>query len=119
MVTVDLDIVNNEIDTYGELVTITVKSDKTYSDWGDESATETETEDVKAVFNVYGQPSVFQPEADFQEGDVAFFFKSGQSGLVVGTKITRTNAEVYEISDTRAHGIQGNIYVNEMRVKKI
>ena len=116
---IPLNIINREIESLGELVTITVKSSKTYSDWGDESNTETDTLNVKAVFNVYGKPSIFQPEGDFQEGDVAFFFKSDQTGLDIGTNITRSNGEVYEISDTRDPGLQGSAYVNEIRVEKI
>lgn len=112
-------LINKEIELLGELVTITVKSNKTYSDWGDESATETETEDVKAIFNVYGKMSVYEPSGDFQEGDMTFFFKSDQSGIVNGTKITRTDSEEYQIEDARTHGVQGNYYVIEALVKKI
>lgn len=119
MVQIPTNIVNIQIDLLGELVTITVKSAKTYSDWGDEAATETDTEDVKAVYNVYGRASVFNAEGDFQDGDLTFFFKSAQSGIVNGTKITRANGETFEIEDMRAHGAEGNIHVKEALVKKI
>lgn len=116
---VPLNIVNKNIELLGELVTITVKSNKTYSDWGDEASTETETASVKAVYNVYGRSSVFNTEGDFQEGDLTFFFKSDQAGIVNGTKITRANSETFEIEDMRAHGTEGNIHVQEVLVKKI
>lgn len=116
---VPLNIVNKNIDLLGELVTITVKSSETYSDWGDESATETDTADIKAIYNVYGKLSVFENEGNFQEGDITFFFKSDQSGIVNGTKITRVNGDTYEIEDPRDHGVQGNSYFTEALVKKI
>lgn len=110
---------NKNIEVLGESVTITVKSDKTYSDWGDESAVETETTGVKAVYNVYGREQIYNDEGNFQNGDLTFFFKSGQAGIVNGTKVTRSNGEVFSISDVRSHGVQGNIYVKEALVKKI
>jgi len=119
MALINLNLINNQIDLLGELVTITVKSSKTYSDWGDESATETDTTSVKVIFNVYGKPSAFQDEGIFQNGDITFFFKSGQASLVQGTKITRSNGDTYEVDDHRGHGIQGNTYVNEVLVKNI
>ena len=112
-------IIDSQIEIFGELVTLTVKSNKTYSDWGDESITETDLPNVKAVYNVYGQPSMQYPEGKFQSGEISFFFKSDQTGIVRGTKITRSNGSVYSISDTMDFGIQGNIYVQEVKVKKI
>ena len=116
---VPLNIINKQIDIFGEEVTITAKSDKTYSDWGDVSETETDTESIKAVYNVYGKQSVFQNEGVFQEGDITFFFKSDQDGLEHGSKITRANGDTYEIDDPRDHGTQGSTYVVEVLVKKI
>jgi len=112
-------IISQEIDLLGELVTITVKSAQTYSDWGDESATETTTANIKAIYNVYGRRSVYQPEGDFQEGDLTFFFKPDQTGIVNGTKITRSNSETFIIEDIRSHGVEGNIHVKEAVVKKV
>lgn len=119
MALINLNIINKEIDLLGELVTITVKSSKTYSEWGDESSTETDTTSIKAIYNVYGRQSVFESEGNFQEGDITFFFKSDQTGIVDGTTVTRANGDTYQIDDPRAHGIQGNSYVNEALVKQI
>lgn len=116
---IDTNLIDNQIDLMGELVTLTVKSSKTYSDWGDESATETNTTNVKAVFNVYGKTNVFQDEGIFQNGDITFFFKSDQANLVQGTKITRANGDTYETDDPSDHGIQGITHVTEVLVKKI
>lgn len=112
-------LINNQIDLLGELVTITVKSSKTYSDWGDEASTETETSDVKAVFNVYGKPRESNDEGKFLEGDLTFFFKSDQSGIENGTKVTRANGEVFQISDPMDHGIQGTTQVQEAKVERV
>ena len=114
-----MNIVNKEIDLLGELVTITVKSNRTYSDWGDETATETDTSSVKAIYNVYGRPSEFVPEGVFHGAEITFFFKSTQSGIANGTKVTRANGEVFLIKDIREHGVEGNIYVIEALVEKI
>lgn len=119
MVQVPVNLINKEIDTLGELVTITVKSARTYSDWGDETATETETISVKAIYNVYSRGSRSEAEGSFQGGELTFFFKSDQSGIVNGTKITRTNGEVFSIRDTRNQGVEGNIHVIEALVEKI
>lgn len=119
MSAIPLNIVNSQIDNLGEEVTITVKSGATYSDWGDETATETDTTGVKAVYNVYGKGSAFFAEGDFQEGDITFFFKSDQASIVNGTVVTRSGGDTYQIDDVRDHGVQGNIYVKEALVKKI
>jgi len=119
MVQVPTNIVDREIELLGELVTLTVKSSKTYSDWGDETSTETETTDIKAIYNVYGRPSVGDIEGKFQEGELTFFFKSDQEGITNGSKVTRSNSEVFSISDVSAHGIEGNILFYEAKVKKI
>lgn len=111
--------VNKEIDLLGELVTITVKSGQTYSDWGDETATETDTTDVKAIYNVYGRSSVGETEGKFQEGELTFFFKSDQASIINGTKVTRSNGEVFSIKDVRNHGVEGNILVKEALVSKV
>ena len=112
-------IVDSQIETFGELVTLIVKSSRTYSDWGDESSTETESTNIKAVYNVYGKPSDSNEEGKFQEREITFFFKSDQTGIVRGTKVTRSNGDVYSISDVRDHGTQGNTFVHEVQVKKI
>ena len=119
MVQVPLNLINKEIDLLGELVTITIKSNKTYSKWGDESSTNTDTADIKAIYNVYGRPSIPGKEGNFQEGELTFFFKSDQTGIENGTKITRANLEVFEIRDVRSHGVEGNILVQEALVDKV
>ena len=112
-------IANNEIDIFGELVTITVKSARTYSDWGDETATETDTTEVKAIYNVYSNTNDSRTEGSFRSTNMSFFFRSDQSGLAIGTKVTRVNGEEYSISDIREHGIEGNIHVIEASVEKV
>lgn len=119
MAQIPTNIVNKEIDLLGELVTITVESDRTYSDWGDETATETATTKIKAIYNVYGRPSIGVSEGSFQEGDLTFFFRSDQSGITNGTNITRSNGEIFSVRDTRAHGVEGNILFYEALVEKV
>jgi len=112
-------IIDKEIDKLGELVTLTVKTAETYSDWGDETATTTDYSSIKAIFNVYGRQRSYNPEGPFTETSITFFFKSTQSYISIGTKITRANGEVYEIYDYRDHGAHGNTYVFEALVKKV
>jgi hypothetical protein len=116
---IPLNIINKEIDKLGELVTLTIKSSATYSDWGDETPVNTTSTRVKAIFNVYGKKSSYEKEGNFQDGEITFFFRSDQTGITNGTKVTRANGDIYEIQDYRDHGIQGNIYVNEALVRKI
>jgi len=119
VVQIPTNIVDKEIELLGELVTLTAKSGQTYSNWGDETATETATTDVKAIYNVYGRPSVGNTEGSFQEGELTFFFKSDQTGIANGTKVTRSNSEVFSIMDVRAHGVEGNTLFYEALVEKI
>ena len=119
MVQIPLNIINKEIDLLGELVTITAKSGRTYSDWGDETATETDTTKVKALYNVYSERGDTETEGKFQSAKITFFFKSPQSGIVNGNKITRANGEEFSIRDARDHGVQGNTYVIEALVENI
>ena len=119
MATIPGNIADREIEKLGELVTITVKSSSSYSDWGDEVATETSTSNIKAIYNVYSNQSTSYKEGEFQSSEITFFFKSDQSGIVNGTKITRSDGEQYVIMDTRKHGLYGNIYVKEALVQKI
>jgi hypothetical protein len=119
MVLIPTTIVSNEIEIFGELVTLTTKSAKTYSDWGDGKATETEIEDVKAVYNVYENSYSQEMEGKMKIGQITFFFKPDQTGIEYGTSVTRTNGEVYEIKDVRDHGIQGSSYVKEAIVEKV
>ena len=116
---IPLDIVNQQIDLFGELVTITVKSDRTYSDWGDETATETNIEDVKAVYNVYNKGGNSNDEGKFQNAELTFFFNSSQTGLINSNKITRANGEVFAIKEARSHGLEGNTHVQEVLVEKV
>ena len=118
MAIVNPSIVNDQVDLFGELVTITVKSDQTYSNYGDETSVETSISGIKAVYNVYAKPSVSDTEGKFQEGNISFFFKSDQSGLVNGTLITRANGDVYKVKDPRDHSLAGVNMVNEVLVKK-
>jgi len=119
MAQIPTDIFDKEIEILGELVTITVKSAESYSDWGDERATETNTTGIKAIYNVYGRPTIGDTEGKFEEGELTFFFKSDQASIVYGTKVTRSNGEVFSIRDVRAHGAEGNILVQEALVKKV
>ena len=112
-------VIDREIDKLGELVTLTVKTSSTYSDWGDETSTTTDTSNVKAIFNVYGRQRSYNSEGPFTDNSITFFFKSTQSNIEIGTKITRANEEVYEIYDYRDHGVHGSTYVFEAMVKKI
>ena len=112
-------LINPYIDEYGEVVTLIRKSDKTYSDWGDESNTETRFGNIKAVFNVYGTDALFTTEGRFNNGDLTFFFKSTQDYRDISSKVERANGDTYEIKDVRAHGMQGGVQVREALVNKV
>ena len=118
MVAVELDIINDEIECFGETISIIKVSANSLSDWGDDSQT-TSSITAKAVYNVYGRGAVYQTEGEFQEGAVTFFVKSGVTSITVQSKIVRSNGDRYLVRDTRDHGIEGNTYVQELSVQKV
>jgi len=113
-----LKLVDKYIDRYGETVTIKVKSDKTYSDFGDIMETSSDVTGY-AIYNVYSQSNEFNPESEFKDGDKTFFFKSTQTGLANGNKIVRSDSSTYEIEDVLDPGLYGSAYVYEVKVNRI
>ena len=105
------------IDSKGELVSLEKYSAQDYSDYGDLVTQSTsEYTNIKAIFNQYGLSSQYQTEGNFQNGDVSFFFKAGQSGLSNGNIIVRANGERWKISQTYKNYVGGLETHTECRV---
>lgn len=105
------------IDKRGELVNVENYSSKNYSDYGDLVTQSTsEYTSIKAIFNQYGLSSQYQTEGVFENGDVSFFFKSGQTGLSNGNIIVRANGERWKISQVYKNYVSGLETHTECRV---
>lgn len=108
------------IDSKGELVSLENYSSKTYSDYGDLiTQTTSEYTNIKAVFNQYGLSSQYQTEGVFENGDVSFFFKAGQTGLTNGNVIVRSNGERWKISQAYKNYVSGLETHTECRVTNV
>ncbi len=112
------DTADKYIDRYGETVTINIKSDVTYSDWGDQLDTSS-TVTAKAIYNVYTELNEHEKEGIFKLGDKTFFFKHNQASLSPGNKIVRADLTEYEMDDILDPGIYGNTFVYEVKVNRI
>jgi len=118
MVGINTDIVNTEIEHYGEDITLLGVSSATYSDWGDVSQT-TSSSSIKAIYNVYGKGAEYQTEGEFTEGEVTFFIKSTTQNIDNDSEILRSNGERYKVRDHRDHSLFGTSYVREVLVNRV
>jgi hypothetical protein len=92
------------IEREGELVDIENYGTKTYSDYGDlVSQITSNLTNVRAVFNQYGKKAMLQTEGIFEEGDVTFFFKGDQPGVLNDNIIVRQNGERWKIMAISEH----------------
>ena len=108
--------INKQIDRYGELVSIEDFSSQTYSDYGDLVTQTTSTSSVKAIFNTYGNSSVYNPETNFDEIRYSFFFKGSQTGVETDNIVVRANGERWKITKTLNHSLSGETIVQESMV---
>jgi len=111
-------IADRYIDQYGETVSIKIKSSTTYSDWGDKMELSS-TVTSKAMYNVYTEANLSNPEGYFKAGDKTFFFKQSETNVANGNIVIRTDGSTYEIEDVLDPGVYGNAYVYEAKVKRI
>jgi hypothetical protein len=110
--------VDKYIDIYGETVTIKIKDDVEYSDWGDQLDTSS-TVTAKAIYNVYTQLNQFETDGIFKLGDKTFFFKHNQTNLTPGNHIIRADSSEYEMDDILDPGLYGDAYVYEVKVNRV
>ena len=113
----DIRQIENEIDYYGEDVTLRVNSATTFNDYGDESIT-TSDSTIKAFVNVLSQNDEIVKEGKFQSGDKTFFIKGDQTNLDRGNFIIHDSKQ-YKIDDVVQAFVGGTNYVYEVRTKKI
>ena len=109
-------VIDTAIDRLGEDVVLSEKS-KSYSTWGDESYTTSNSTIVVVHNDIIGDEG-FNREGRYKPGDKVFFAKSAVTGADVGNSII-FNGQEFEIKDTVRHHIQNQDFVREIRCGKI
>ncbi len=117
MVNLSVQCITNEIDYYGESVTLRTITDSEYSDWGD--ATEgTSNASKNAFVQVLTQEDELVKEAIFQSGDKIFWFKGDETNIARGNRIQHNSLWV-EITEIIEHDAAGTTFIREARTKKV
>ena len=114
---VDQYIADIEIDRYGENVTVSTITSKSYSKWGDLANSATTSQTIKVVHNDIQGDEAFNLDGRYQPGDKIFFAKNDAS-VNVGDIIT-FESNTYEIKDVIIHHYQGKNFCKEVRTSKI
>ena len=109
--------IDDEIGFLGSAVTIGVKGEIEYDDWGNEFSVSADTITVAVPNDITGGED-FVLEGNYVFGDKVFFFKSTETGLEVNNLITFSGQE-YRINDVVSHNIQDEQQQFEVRCKKV
>lgn len=117
MVNLDSQIIVNEIDYYGDTITITDVSSTT-DDRGDTTENTTDYTGIKAMINVLSRDDEYISEGLARMGDVLFFIKGNQSYIARGNRITH-DSDTYEIVEVFPGITSGTTYVYEVIARKI
>ena len=114
----DTQLLINEINYFGDNVTVRAVTDDDYSKWGDAEESIEDTENLKAFVNILTQNDQEVKEGIFQAGDKKFFFKSNQGNLNRGNRIYH-DSKWYEI-DSITNYTSGDVqYAVEVVAKKV
>ena len=114
----DASLIINSIERFGDLVTLRVVTDSSYSKWGDAAETVSDTANIRVVVNILNQNESLVKEGFFQQGDKRFFFKSNQENLDRGNRIYH-DSKWYEIVEVIPYSLSGIKYSIEVLAKKI
>ena len=113
----DTQLLINEIDYIGESVTVRSVS-RAYSDYGDVTETNTDTNGVKCIVNEITPEESKNAEGIFIDADKRFFFKGTQSNLTNGNKIIY-DSKTYEIVKVNKQTASGTTFIIEVYGKVI
>jgi len=113
----DTQLLINEIDYIGETVTVRSVS-RAYSDYGDVTETNTDTNGVKCIVNEITPEETKNKEGITLDFDKRFFFKGSASNLINGNKIIY-DSKTYEIVRVIEHKLAGAKFVIEVYGKII
>ena len=116
----NLDVQNiiNEIEYYGDEVTLRVVTDDSTSKWGDATESTSDTTEVKAFVNILTQNDQEVKEGIFQAGDKRFFFKQSQASIARGNRIYH-DSKWYEIDGVITSSSGDTTYAVEATAKKV
>ena len=109
--------VDREINKYGSTITLVDVTSRTFSDWGDETKTTSNTT-LTAVPNDISGMEEWNKEGRYVPGDKLFFCKSDETNLEVGNRII-FGTKTYEIKEVIEHNIQDATQCFEIRASKI
>ena len=120
MVNIDYLNISNEIDYYGDSVTIrSVTKSLSASKWGDAAETTSDTASIPCIVNVLSESDDIVREGTFSAGDMIFFFKQANSSIIVNGNRILYNDHWFEIIDVRQYRLASTLYAIEARTKKI
>jgi len=111
-------LIANEIEFLGSTVTVRAITDDSYSKWGDARESTSDTEDIKAMVQTLTQADELVKEGVFQAGDKIFWFKSDQSNITRGNRISH-DSKWYEIVEVLTHTLADTTYLKEAKTKKV
>ena len=77
----------NDIDYYGETITLRVVTDSSYSKWGDATESTADTTSIKAMVAEISEEQLKEAEGEFNNEDKIFIFKGDQASIVEGNRI--------------------------------
>jgi len=118
MVNLDIQSITNEIDYFGDTITLRTVTDSSYSKWGDASESALDTTGLKAFVQILTQADDLVKEGVFQSGDKLFWFKGDQANLSRGNRIIH-DFKTYEIIEVLPYNVADTTYVLEIRTKKV
>lgn len=114
---IDRNFINNEIESFGESVTVRIVTKSSYSKWGDVTEDVADTSSVKCFLNVMSQTDLEVKEGIFKAGDLRFWFKGTQT-INVGDRIKYSD-NWYQVEDLIPSVFGGNTLLKEVRVTRL
>ncbi len=113
---VDINFINQEIDSLGESVIVRVVTKSSFSKWGDATESVADTSSVKCFMNFMTQDDDEVKEGVFKAGDIRFWFKGTQS-INRGDRIRYDN-KWYEVEELIPIVLAGTTLIKDVRVSK-
>lgn len=77
----------NNIDEFGETVTVRTITDSSYSKWGDATESASDETSIKAVVEDFTSEEIKESEGVLTMNHKRFFFKPNQSNLTNGNRV--------------------------------
>ncbi|KKM80818.1 hypothetical protein LCGC14_1335940 [marine sediment metagenome] len=108
----------NNIDEFGESVTVRTITDSSYSKWGDATESASDEASVKAIVEDFNPEESKETEGIFPNVTKRFFFKPDQSNITEGNRIVH-NSVVHEIVRVLTREMAGSDFIIEVWGEKL